>query len=238
MKTTNNNTRSSYSLTPAGKPSDKHQQIQRKGRTEYRMLALALVVLTGLFSASSANAQSCSTYASSIVSKFGTIPANSTGTMQARVTTNRSDGAYVSYGELSDLSGAQGTLGPLVYHPASGIVGVDYVPPYLEGEVAQFFSDRRYTVGKGLELFSDPFDPTKTDNLGITVWLGTETFGFPPVTLHHPGDVTFTLNSWGKGTVPFPGLCQDGMIYGFNGPTMMILSLFDLQVTTNPTPPK
>ncbi len=238
MKTTNNNTQSSYCLTPAQNLSSKHEHNQRKNCIEYRMLALALVVLTGLFSAGSARAQSCSTFASNIVSKFGTIPVNSTGTMQARVATNRSDGNYVSYGELSDLSGAQGVLGPLVYHPASGIVGIDYIPPYLEGEVAQFFSDRRYTVGKGLQLFSDPFNPSKTDNLGITVWLGTETFGFPPVTLHHPGDVTFTLNSWGKGTVPFPGLCQDGMIYGFNGPTAMILSLFDLQVISNPPPPK
>lgn len=238
MKTKNNSTQSSYCLTPDEKLSGKHKHNQWKNRTEHRMLALALLVLTGLFSAGSARAQSCSTYTSSIVSKFGTIPANSIGTMQARLATNRSDGAYVSYGELSDTSGAQGLLGPLVYHPASGIVGIDYVPPYLEGEVAQFFSDRRYTTGKGLQLFSDPFDPSKTDNLGITVWLGAETFGFPPVTLHHPGDVTFTLNSWGKGTVPFPGLCQDGMIYGFNGPTMMVLSLFDLQIFTNPPPPK
>jgi len=124
-----------------------------------------------------------------------------------RLTTNRSDGRYVSY--------AAGDLGnPLIYVPAhwSGRV---YLPPSLQGTVSQFFRDRTYDWSGSFF----PFAPTETDTLGVTIWLGTGTN-------IQPGEVTFTLVSWGNAIVNFfPERC-DGMVYGLSGNTGLLLSLF------------
>ena len=179
--------------------------------------ALSLVAFAGLVSSGVANAQSCSTWASNIVTQFAASPRPSLG---ARFATDRSDGAYVSY------SASVGY--PLTYVPAHRS-GFAYIPPSLQGGSPQFFSDRLYEFN-GNEF---PFSPTATDNLGMTIWLGTGG-AYSPQTGYsiQPGDVTFTLYSWGNATATFvPERC-DGMIYGLTGNTGLLLSLFDL-----PAPP-
>lgn len=183
--------------------------------------AWSLVAFAGLLSSGVVNAQSCSTYASNIVNKFSTFPPNST--MQARLATNNSSNSpYVSYGAATTL----------VYVPGHRIGGL-YMPPSLQstGAMQQFFSDRTWSpsVPPGEFAPSYPFNPAATDNLGVTVWLGTggaysTTSGYSI----HPGDVTFILDSWGDAVVSFvPERC-DGMIYGLSGNTAILLSLFDM----------
>lgn len=177
--------------------------------------ALSLIALAGLLSSGIANAQSCSTWASNIVAQFGASPPPSFG---ARLTTNRSDGAYVSY------AASQGY--PLTY-VAGHRSGSVYIPPSLQGGSSQFFSDRLYEFN-GVEF---PFSPTATDNLGMTIWLGTGgLYSTKNGYSIQPGDVTFTLYSWGNALVTFvPERC-DGMIYGLSGNTGLLLSLFNLPI--------
>jgi len=82
--------------------------------------ALSLVAFAGLLSSGVANAQSCSTYASNIVTKFSTFPPNST--MEATMATNNtSNSPYVSYGAPT----------PLTYVPGHR-EGATYIPPSLQ----------------------------------------------------------------------------------------------------------
>jgi len=169
---------------------------------------LSLAVIGGLLSAGLANAQSCSTWASNIVAQYQSYPQPSLG---ARLATNRSDGKYVSY--------AVTEVYPLAYVPGQWYGG-NYVPPSLQstGALTQFFSDRTYDLNGNFY----PFSPTQTDYLGLTIWLGSGSG-------HSPGTSTFTLYSWGNATVTFAPARCDGMIYGLNGNTGMLLSLFPLQ---------
>jgi len=183
--------------------------------------ALCLTTLAVLQIPIPAHAQSCTTFGQNIVKTFGTIPVGGKGVMQAALVSNRSDGRYVSYGEMPSISGNNGGSGPLVYHPATTVLGIPY-PAYLQGTLAQFFSDRRFNpVG----FFTDPFNPQNTDSLGIVVYLqGSGIFKI------NPGEVVLTLNSWGGGSYSWQGLCQDGMINGFYQNTEFVLSLFNQQV--------
>jgi hypothetical protein len=79
-----------------------------------------------------------------------------------------------------------------------------------------------------------PFSPAATDELGMTIWLGSG--GAYSPTLGYamkPGEVTFTLDSWGDAVVSFTPERCDGMIYGLDGNTGLLVSLFNL-----PAPPQ
>lgn len=144
---------------------------------------------------------------------------------------NRSDGKYVSYGEMPQLSGTNGSAGTFVYFPGSRWFPV----PYLYGTLSQFFSDRRFDVSEGLVTTSDPFSPQSVDSLGVVIYLEGWDTGSPTTTIT-PGEVVFTLNSWGGAQSAFRGQCSDGMITGFIGNTGYILSLFNQSVTPPPPP--
>lgn len=200
------------------------------GSVLFTMAAFATFVFPA-----AAGAQSCDVLASNIVSQFGNIPAGQ-GTMDVRIVSNRSDGRYVMYGETPIESGATnpacqaaGTClnGGLQYYPARR-VGVFYFPPYLSGTLTQFFSDRRYGTPPSSFLPSYPFNADNTDDLQLTIYLGNSIFGTKT------GEVVYTLKSWGNAQGSFQGMCQDGMLYGFQGNTMFVFSLFNLQL--NPPP--
>ena len=198
-------------------------------------VVLAMAAFGGLWLPLHANAQDCSQFVENIVNTFGNIPAGSQGQMEAALVSNRSDGQYVSYGEMPSLSGNSGSSGKLVYYPASR-----GLPPYLKGTLSQFFSNRRFEPNKSGPLgsqVSDPFNPNATDSLGVVVYLGTR-FAFPASNDITPGEVVFTLNSWGGGSFSFRGQCQDGMINGFIGNTEFVLSLFNQNVFTPPPLPQ
>jgi hypothetical protein len=78
------------------------------------------------------------------------------------MTSNLSDGKYVSYSE-----GPTGTEALLKYYPGSYVGGI-WGPPYLQGDVTQYFTDRRYAPG-GVGLAWAPFDPFETDQTRITI---------------------------------------------------------------------
>ena len=182
-------------------------------------LGLSLVAIPGLLFPGLAHAQSCGTWASNIVAQYK----SSAPSLGARLATNRSDGLYVSYGVTEEW--------PLVYVPGHS-TGSSRVPPSLQATapLAQFFSNRMFQMN-GVEY---PFSPVATDNLGMTIWLGSG--GAYSPTLGYaikPGEVTFTLDSWGDAIVSFiPERC-DGMIYGLDGNTGLLVSLFNL-----PAPPQ
>jgi hypothetical protein len=143
--------------------------------------------------------------------------------MEATMATNNtSNSPYVSYGAPT----------PLTYVPGHR-EGATYIPPSLQstGAMQQFFSDRTWSpsVPPGEFAPTYPFNPAATDNLGVTVWLGTG--GLYSTTSGYeiqPGDITFILDSWGNTVVSFvPERC-DGMIYGISGNTGMLLSLFNM----------
>ena len=126
--------------------------------------------------------------------------------------TDRSDGKYASYSE-----GPGASIGHLYYYPAH-ISGLILFPAYLQGDVRQYFSDRRWASGPGL-FAVNPFDPAHTDNTRVTINLGTSIFGIPF------GQVTITLLSWGNAQSSFVPSCQNGLMYGFVGNTMFVMSL-------------
>jgi len=160
-----------------------------------------------------ASAQSCDSMLNDIDNWFITQP-NGPGNYSIAFTmvTNRSDGKYASYSE-----GNSGSPAELFYHPASR-VGLFWFPAYLQGTVRQYFSDRRWAPSGGL-FAVNPFDPGRTDQTQVTISLGSSIFGSPE------GEVTLTLLSWGNSQVSFPASCQDGLMYGFNGNTMFVMSL-------------
>ena len=174
-------------------------------------LAVAFLVLADLALPSLANAQSCSTWTSNVIAQLQSNPY-----MGARIATNLSDGRYVSYAASQAQS--------LNYVPAhrSGFL---QLPASLLGSIPQFFSDRTFDFSGNWE----PFNPAATDNLGVTIWLGYGGAYIPGVGYSiAPGQVTFTLYSWGNATVSFTPERCDGMIYGISGNTGVLVSLFDM----------
>jgi hypothetical protein len=182
-----------------------------------------------------AKAQSCGTFLSDINNWFLTQP-DGPGTYKIRFTvvTNRTDGNYASYSE-----GSVGSLGTLTYRPARWIRGISY-PPALQGTMTQYFSDRRYAPN-GSGLIWAPFDPGRTDSLGVTILLES---GF----LATQGEVILTLKSWGGTALAFQGQCtgelndgSGGLIYGVlqwppqsgGSTTMAVMSLNEV-FTPNP----
>jgi len=171
-----------------------------------------LVFLSTAF-AIHAPAQSCDAMLSDIVNWINTQP-NGPGNYSITFTavTNRSDGHYASYLESPTTAAGAVVPGPgkLTYHPPYTIGGW-FFPAYLQGDMAQFFSDRRYGPG-------NPFDPSKTDKTRVTISLGT----YLGVQF---GQVTFTLLSWGNAQSTFIPSCQNGLMYGFIDNTMVVMSL-------------
>jgi hypothetical protein len=163
--------------------------------------------------APNAKAQSCNPMLTDIQNWFQTQP-NGPGnySINFNMVTNRSDGKYASYSE-----GSAGTPGQLYYHPASN-VGFFFIPAYLQGDVTQYFSDRRFTTSPGTFAI-DPFDPARTDQTRVTILLGNTILGAPF------GQVTITLLSWGNAQSNFIPSCQNGLMYGFVGNTMFVMSL-------------
>ena len=184
-------------------------------KSKVMTLGLGLLTLAGLLSPGLANAQSCSAWAADIVAQYE----SSTTSLGARVATNRSDGKYVSYAVSNEY--------PVAFVPAHGS-GASHVPASLQGVggLTQFFSDRLFEWNGGEE----PFNPAATDSLGMTIWLGNGGAYSPGLGYAiKPGEVTFTLYSWGNAIVSFTPERCDGMIYGLNGNSGMLLSLFPLQ---------
>jgi hypothetical protein len=182
-----------------------------------KMMSLSFSVLTlaVLLSPRLANAQSCSAWAADIIAQYE----SSTTSLGARVATNRSDGQYVSYAVSGEY--------PLAFVPAHGL-GASRVPASLQavGALTQFFSNRLYDWNGN----SEPFSPVATDSLGMTIWLGNGGAYSPGLGYAiKPGEVTFTLYSWGDAIVTFTPERCDGMIYGLNGNTGLLVSLFPQQ---------
>jgi hypothetical protein len=174
-------------------------------------------------SMSPAAAQSCSATLNNINSWFlngGSGP----GLLNFVATTmnsNRADGGYVSYGE-----GQNGTGGQLSYHAVQKIGAYTY-PAYIEGTLAQYFSDRRYQPPNAGYAWA-PFNPNSTDRLGVRIFLEDGiTFGI------RQGEVVLIGYSWGGGTTTFQGRCNEGMLYGFTplAPTN-VWTLFTFSLNT------
>jgi hypothetical protein len=93
------------------------------------------------------------------------------------------------------------TEGWLNYKPETGL---------FEGTGTQYFNDRRYSPP-----MTKPFDPNKTDQLGVTI---------DPKN----GSFTLTLKSWGNGKhyINTPQY-NKGLLYGFSspGPILYVISL-------------
>jgi hypothetical protein len=177
-----------------------------------RLTFLATLVSLGTAFALHASAQSCDAMLNDIVNWITTQP-NGPGSYTVAFTavTNRSDGLYASYLEAPTLVGTPSGSGTLTYHPPYTIGGW-FFPAYLQGDMAQFFSDRRYAP------YSSPFDPSKTDKTRVTISLGT----YLGVQF---GQVTFTLLSWANAQLAFMPSCQNGLMYGFIDNTMVVMSL-------------
>jgi hypothetical protein len=173
---------------------------------------LCVVALAAAWIPVPARAQDCTTFLSNLQTWLVTKPKGAgTYEISFNMVTNRSDGRYGSYSE-----GPTGTPAMLTYHPAHFIGGF-WIPAYLQGEVVQYFSDRRYLPGGGIGFAWAPFDSSKTDKTLVTINLSTLGTSF--------GTVTLTLLSWGNAQVSFKGSCQDGLMYGFTGNTMVVMSL-------------
>jgi hypothetical protein len=159
-----------------------------------------------------ARAQDCTAFLSNLQTWLEKKP-NGPGTYKIsfNMVTNRSDGKYGSYSE-----GPSGTHALLTYYPARLLGGL-WIPPYLQGDVTQYFSDRRYNPGGGIGFAWAPFDSSRTDKTRVTINLSPLGTGF--------GTVTLTLLSWGNAEFSFKGLCHDGLMYGFTGNTMVVMSL-------------
>jgi hypothetical protein len=182
---------------------------------------LSLVALGGLFSSGVANAQNCSTWASNIIN----YQQVNHPTWGARLSTDRADGKLVSY----SATGGGNNIGyPLKYVAGHWSNGA-YFPPSLQSTASQYqyFSDRTYSPDINGTVYNDePFDPAATDHLGVTIWLGSGS-------LVQPGEVTFTLYTWGNALVNFVpvrcdavGAAPSGVVYGLSGNTGLLLSLF------------
>jgi len=173
-----------------------------------------LIAATVVFAiAPNATAQSCNAMLTDFQNWFQTQP-NGPGnySISFNMVTDRADGRYASYAEGGGASSAS-----LYYHPATS-VGFIYVPAYLQGTAVQYFSDRRFTTSPGTFAL-DPFDPARTDQIRVTINLGSTIFGSPF------GQVTITLLSWGNAQSTFAPSCQNGLMYGFVGNTMFVMSL-------------
>jgi len=173
---------------------------------------LCAVALGGMWIPTPASAQSCTTFLDNLQTWLVTKP-NGPGQYEIRfnMVTNRSDGKYASY-----LEGPTGTPGALNYYPAHSVGGF-FFPPYLQGTMTQYFSDRRYAPSGGFAWA--PFNSAATDQTRITISLGSSIFGA------QFGEVTITLLSWGNASSSFMPSCQDGLMYGFVGNTMLVMSL-------------
>jgi hypothetical protein len=173
---------------------------------------LSVAAFAALWMPIPASAQSCNTFLSNLESWLVNQP-NGPGTYEVsfNMVTNRSDGKYASYSE-----GGSGTAGVLQYYPGRRI-GVIWLPPYLEGDVVQYFSDRRYLPGGGIGFAWAPFNPLATDKTRVTISLNPLGSAF--------GTTTITLLSWGNAQSSFTPSCQNGLMYGFIGNTMLVMSL-------------
>jgi hypothetical protein len=109
----------------------------------------------------------------------------------------------------------------LTYHPKA-MGSLD--PPYLEGTLVQYFSARRYDpTNTGLIPWA-PFNPFQVDNVGITIYLGSSPA--PPLGSGVKlGQVTYTLYAFGNLQLTMQGICQDGLLYGFVGNSLQVMSL-------------
>lgn len=186
-------------------------------RRNVAQCVLSVAIVAAFWMPVSASAQSCTTFLGNLQSWLVNKP-NGPGTYDIafNMVTNRSDGKYGSYSE-----GSTGTPGILQYYPAHFVNGL-WLPPYLQGDVVQYFSDRRYLPGGGIGFPWAPFDPSATDKTRVTINLNPLGPGF--------GTVTLTLLSWGNAQVSFPASCQDGLVYGFTGNTMVVMSLNEYYV--------
>jgi len=207
-------------------------------------LLFAMAVFATLLFPAAARAQSCDAFAANIVSQFGNIPAGQ-GTMDAHLVSNQSDAVRVMYAEKPAASDATNqacqTAGTcqsrgLKYYPRRHFWGSLYFPPTLSGTLTEFFSDRRFPGdlrGNSYPFSLGPLppglNPGDTDDLDVTIYLGNSFLG------NTTGQVVFTFRSHGNAGGGFQGLCQDGMLYGFQGNIMYVFSLFNLQL--NPPPP-
>jgi hypothetical protein len=160
-----------------------------------------------------AQAQDCTAWAQSMNNYFTPkIDQYHLGVVEVKLATNRSDGHFVSYGEMPSYS-QPGGAGQFVYVPAK-----NPFPAYLTGNLAVFFSDRRYSQPGN--LLNYPFDPSRTDSQTYTVWLG-----YYPNYGIAPGLVT-----WSGGS--FQGQCMatptsQGLIYGLYQNSALDFSLFN-----------
>src|SRR6516164_4957287 len=165
-----------------------------------------------------AMAQSCDAMLNDFNNWFLTKP-NGPGNywISFNMATNRADGLYVGYAE-----GISGGNALLQYYPAH-IVGLQWFPPSLQGNLKEFFSDRRYYPAGA--IVSNPFDPDNTGTTRISIT-------FPALGASY---VTITM-PWGFSDTITP-LCQNGLMYGFSSVdnTLFVMSLNKLYV---PPPPR
>jgi hypothetical protein len=173
-----------------------------------------------------ARAQSCTPFLGNLQTWLETKP-NGPGTYEIAFTmvSSLSDGKYVSYAE-----GIQGTKAVLKYYAGHYVGGV-WVPPYLQGDVTQYFTDRRYAPS-GTGLTWAPFDPFATDQAEVTINLSPLGSSFAKVIL--------TLLSWGNTEFGFQGLCHDGLMYGFvhwPGPDQSANTMIVMSLNESYTPP-
>ena len=179
------------------------------------MLGVALVA--GLAIPLQAHAQNCTSFADSIINKFGNIPAGDYGEIQVTMVSNTSDGSQATYGEMPSISLVNGNAGRFRYHPATSTSAA-----YLDGYLTRFFSNHRFNPNGGFSLSSDPFNPKATDSIYVTIELSGS-----------PGFFIFWQSIYPAGLVPIvivQGQCQAGMINGAYGNQEFILSLFNPQV--------
>lgn len=177
-------------------------------------LLACLPLIASLGMPHAAMAQTCDAFLQDLQTWVTTQP-NGPGDYRISFTmaTNRTDGQYVSFSE-----------GQLLYHAPSSS-GYFYLPAYFQGDMTQYFSDRRFDphpVPNGFLNPWAPFNPDKTDKLRVNVSLGWSIFGSAL------GKTTFTLLSWGNGQSSLTPSCPaglNGLMYGTISNTMYVMSL-------------
>jgi hypothetical protein len=108
-------------------------------------------------------------------------------------------------------------FGNLIYHTNPNQPLGDTFSTQTGQPLKQYFSDRTYTQTGSIDR--QPFNPAKTDNIGVSIIRNSNS-------LFH---VTFTLLSWGNAQFGFDAHCAQGILYGFGppagnqGPNQMIV---------------
>jgi hypothetical protein len=135
----------------------------------------------------------------------------------------------------SQLAGKNNVIyaeGSLSYFPGHfGQFGA-FIPPYFssgQNNITEYFSNRRFTLGSGIQLLDYPFNPQDTDPLTVII--------SPVVT----GSATYAISvgssKWGDFQFTPSVNVGTNIIYGASGQTFYTVILYDQDSQTPQRPP-